>query len=247
MKNENVPAGNFHARVIAVLQKVSMVEREYISSLSEGERNAVGTYQDWAPKDRLAHITYWHRRVVENLSYLSRNQSLPEYPELEECNRQNFEENRDKPAQAIIREAEAVMRAIPLALQPFSEEDLRSPGKFPGDGQTTLLSYLLGGFYIHSVFHLCEGYLKLGMVDEVDRLADQMVADILSLDDSPRMRGTILYDRACFYAVSGKLDQALQTLEQSLNLRPDLKEWASQDSDLNNLHADPAFLALVGS
>lgn len=236
---------DFHSQLIGIIQKSHRMVLNYINSLSGGERSAGGTWEVWAPKDQLSHITYWERRAVELLSYVSRGQIPPKYPDYEECNRLNFEETRDKPVEMLLREYESVQESIGQVLKRFTEEDLRVVGKHPSNKETTLLAYILNNYYSHSLTHVTDGYLKLGDTTRVDRLADQMVTDILSLDDSPRNHGTTLYNRACFYALTGNNQKALETLRQSMVSRPDLKQWAKEDTDLAGLRDDPEFIALL--
>lgn len=236
---------DFHAQLHKILQNSRRMVMDYLHSLSEVERGSSGTWEVWAPKDHLSHINYWERRVVEMLSYLSRGQNPPVYPHYEECNRQNFDETTDKTVEALIREFEGVQGSIALVLNRFSEEDLRTVGKHPFDKETTLLAYIIGNYYSHPLTHLADAYLKLGDATIVNRLGDQMVRDILSLDDSPRMRGTVLYNRACLFALTGKGTQALENLRQSIGYRPDLKQWAKDDTDLASLREMPEFIALI--
>ncbi|MRR31467.1 hypothetical protein EG834_14345, partial [bacterium] len=94
---------SFQTHLMGLIKKSHRLELEYLNSLSDGERNATGTFEQWAPKDRISHNTYWRRRCLESLSYISRDQHPPEYPPYEECNRQNFDETRGKAVQALLR------------------------------------------------------------------------------------------------------------------------------------------------
>lgn len=236
---------DFHSQLRDIIQKSQRVVMDYMNSLSEGERSASGTWETWAPKDQLSHITYWQRRGVEFLSYVSRGQNPPKYPPYEECNRLNFEETKDKPVEMLLREYKAVQESLGEVLKRFTEEDLRALGKHPFDKEATLLGYILHNHYSHNLTHVVDGYLKLGDTAAVDLLADQMVTDILSLDDSPRSRGTTIYNRACFYALAGSRNKALESLRESMVYRPDLKQWAKEDTDLVSLRDDPEFIALL--
>lgn len=236
---------DFHAQLMGVLQKPHRTMMNFMNSLSEAERSAAGTWENWAPKDQLSHITYWNRRAVECLAYVSRGQTPPKYPHYEECNRLNFDETKDKPVEMLLRETEAVQESLILVLKRFTEDDLRTTGKHPFNKEATLLEYVLHNFYSHVLTHVTDAYLKLGDTKTVDRAADQMVTDILSLDDSPRSRGTVLYNRACFYALTGNKPQALEFLKQGIEHRSDLKQWAKEDPDLISLRDEPQFIALL--
>lgn len=236
---------NLHTQILGIIKKSHRIVLHYLNSLSEIDRADFGTYENWAPKDRLAHINYWQHRCLEALSYISRGQSPPEYPSYEECNRLNFAETKDKTYHMLMRDADTLQKTIPLVLERFTEEDLTVVGRHPHQKESTLLAYILNDFYNHPVFHVSDAYLKLGDLPSANRLQDQMVGDVLGLDDNPRTQGTVLYDRACFHALSGDPDQALVVLQKSLALRPDLKTWALEDNDLESLRGNPQFLALT--
>ena len=51
------------------------------------------------------------------------------------------------------------------------------------------------------------------------------------------MKGHILYNLACFYALHEQLEKAAFNLERALKLAPELKEWSLKDSDLRYLYA----------
>ena len=242
-----MPPKDIPSHLMGLIKKAHRLELEYLSSLSEGERQAAGTYEQWAPKDRISHITYWRRRSVETLSYLSRGQNPPEYPGYEECNRQNFEETKNISIQSLLREAETVLSAFSLALARFSEEDYRKPNFHPHLKNRTLLGYAINDAYFHPLYHITDAYLKLGNIAKVNQLQDQMVTDITAIDDAPRSFGTVYYDRACFYALTGDRERAVELLAKSFTLRPELVNWAREDGDLTNLREEAGFQALLNS
>ena len=54
------------------------------------------------------------------------------------------------------------------------------------------------------------------------------------------------YNRACFAAICGDREETLRLLEIALEKRQVPRDWARQDPDLESLHDDPRFWALVG-
>jgi hypothetical protein len=55
-----------------------------------------------------------------------------------------------------------------------------------------------------------------------------------------------LYNQACFHELGGRLDEARALLPEAFRARPDLTEWAQQDSDLEALRGGLAALATAG-
>ena len=236
---------DIQTHLMGLIRKSHRLELEYLNSLSDGARTANGTFEEWAAKDRISHNTYWRRRCIETLSYLSRDQNPPEYPTYEECNRQNFDETRELSVQALLRESDQVITAIPMALERFSEEDFRKQGFHPSLKTNTLLWYTLHNCYQHPLYHISEAYLQLGSLKRMNEVQDLLVEDVAGIDNSPYVLGTVLYDRACFYAMVGAVDQALELLQKSINYRPDVAAWASEDPDLVSLHEDTRFQQMI--
>jgi hypothetical protein len=55
-----------------------------------------------------------------------------------------------------------------------------------------------------------------------------------------------LYNLACIEALTGRTDEAVGHLRAAFELRPQLREFAKEDTDLDSLRDDPGFRELVG-
>lgn len=51
----------------------------------------------------------------------------------------------------------------------------------------------------------------------------------------------ILYNLACFEALAGRGDDALEHLAEAVEADPRTREWAQKDSDFDSIRADPRF------
>ena len=60
------------------------------------------------------------------------------------------------------------------------------------------------------------------------------------------IRNTDEYNQACFEAICGNTDKALELLKIGLEKKRVSKVWAKQDPDLENIRDDPRFKKLVG-
>jgi len=67
---------------------------------------------------------------------------------------------------------------------------------------------------------------------------------VTALAEMPTLYGAARYNLACFYALSGQNEKAMNELREALQLRPDLLEWSKQDADLATLRHLPAYQAL---
>ncbi|HEY3012920.1 MAG TPA: protein kinase [Gemmatimonadales bacterium] len=55
----------------------------------------------------------------------------------------------------------------------------------------------------------------------------------------------MLYNMACFFAVQGEHDEAISCLEKAVQLGFGLREWIENDTDLESLHSDPRYQAVL--
>jgi adenylate cyclase len=55
----------------------------------------------------------------------------------------------------------------------------------------------------------------------------------------------VLYNVACFYTGLGETQRAIDLLEQAVRLGWGDRAWMEHDSDLETLHAEPRFQALL--
>ena len=78
----------------------------------------------------------------------------------------------------------------------------------------------------------------LGRDDEANQWA--LAAEEIAPEDPPT-----LYNLACFHAVAGRGDKALDLLERGADLGWNRFEWASQDADLNSIRSHPRFIKLL--
>jgi len=69
------------------------------------------------------------------------------------------------------------------------------------------------------------------------------VASSTFVDD--RSRGTAAYNLGCFFARHGRADEALPYLKAGIELRPALRDWAKQDSDVDPIRTEPELVALL--
>jgi hypothetical protein len=72
----------------------------------------------------------------------------------------------------------------------------------------------------------------------------RILEEMTSLEDSDSWQGTNLYNDACYQALFGDRERAVEILEKALSLNPELTEWSKQDSDLDSLRKMKAFKAI---
>ena len=212
-----------------------------MADLSPGERNTRGTWENWSSKDETAHVIAWQLNTVARLAALLHHEDLPDFSDIEQINRAVFDTNRDRPLAEIVADGDQAVTDFSALLAPLSEDDVTQPGRFSDQEKRSIVDLGIGDLFWHPVTHFSYFYLRHGAVARATEIQEVSVAAVA---DVPAWLGTARYNLACFFAVSGQTEKALQELRAALQMRPELIEWSRQDPDLVSLHDEPGYQAL---
>lgn len=211
--------------------------------LTDEERSHSGTLKAWAHRDYLVHMTEWKRITAEWLAAVRQGQEYVEEDYLV-VNDAMYEKYHDCPWSKVEELMDGSNRELLFQLQSLSEEDLNTQGRFPGVSGV-LWKRIAGNGFIHIISHLGPIYIERGELEYVDAMRRREAALVANLDDSPAWQATSHYNLACHYALIGNKQRALELLDTSLRVDPNLIDWSQQDTDLVSLHNDPDFHALL--
>lgn len=235
------------SRILALLHFAREQERRMIERLSAEERNIIGAPERWAAKDYLANIVVWKELQTEKLAAVQRGETPHVWRDPQvahQINSDGFLRFRNRSFQEVQDEAERAFQAFIAQVERLSEEELNDPNHFAWlEGEP-----LRGETMWNGVWRPCNQIAAFYLQSERRLDAFQLQADLLDAvrraNMPPENLGYVVYNHACFYAINGWPDQALQLLPEALRLRPTLVEWSRHDSDLDSLRANPAFQAI---
>src|SRR5450432_2265148 len=226
-------------RVLDVLQRENADQQQFLKDLTDSERAEDGRPDRWAPKEMLAHLAAWQDRRTQQLAAVLDGKTPPAFEDVEEINTADFEKFHKMPWQDVLAFVNATISTLIEQTRTLPEDALTNP---QANGRP-LWSSVVGDGYAHPQTHLAGFYVQRGQLQRATQM-QEAAAEALSQFDKPFGRGTALYNLACFYALNGQSGKALTLLPEALKLAPDLLEWSKQDSDLESLHNEPAYLAL---
>ena len=224
--------------LVTQLRTMRDAERDLFGGLDAAIRDRAMRPNDWSPKDHQAHLTAWKGRQANRIRAVREGEAFPTDDREDDVINAELQALRaDWRWEAIAAEADEVSEGL------ISE--VRAAG-----GQLLLDSNrLVGGIFGNGPFHAATHFgwlLEGGIGMDAARVAAFMDAEVrlLASTDLPDAdRGTGLYNIACTHALAGRLDRARPLLRDAFRLRPDLAEWATQDSDLVSLRGEIASLA----
>ena len=214
--------------IVATLVAARAAERDLIGSLPEQVRLAPGPDGGWTPKDIQAHLSLWKARQAARHAAAQRGEEIePPDEDLDATNAELYASRADWSWDAIAAEAEAVTDQLIAEIQATDLATLT--------GNERVLGGTMGNGASHTLEHLQALAHAHGKDERVLALAHE-VEDIIRASGFPDSdKGVFLYNQACFHALAGRLDEARALLPEAFKSRPDLAEWAQQDTDLEAL------------
>lgn len=200
----------------------------------------------WTAKDQLAHLTAWRQVAAMEFDAVRTGGLGPTVSDNDKiANAEIYERTHNQPASSIRDAGQSSWDSLAAALEACSEEDLAKP-RLRHPEQDESLSQLIPN---HAYFHLAE-HLVYWHSDRGDEAAAEEAAKwgcevATSTFPDDRGRGVAAYNLGCFYAARGRAEEAMPLLRKGIELRPDLREWAKQDTDLDPIRSTPALTSLL--
>ncbi|HTK06335.1 MAG TPA: ClbS/DfsB family four-helix bundle protein [Ktedonobacteraceae bacterium] len=227
-------AQHFKTIVLDLLQQGHLDEEAFLQELNETERTAIGTPDLWSARDHVAHRTFWRQNLVLNLTAILQHQELPPSEESEELlNAMAFEQHRLLPWSDILAESERVYAELIKLTEQLSEEDLTASNRFTWfSGENPLYAAILGRCYEHDQEHLVQYYLDRHDLPRAIQIREKCASRVIQAEVPAWVKGSFLYNLACFYAQLNQLEKATALLQEALALAPALKERSKSDPEL---------------
>jgi tetratricopeptide (TPR) repeat protein len=236
------------SRKLALKQLIEQAQAEQHSfrdGLSQAQRSAMGTPDHWSAKDVTAHIIFWNDRLAADMEAATRDVAPAERAEdFNEANRRVFETHRDWPWENLLEFEQKASARLVAALDGLSEDVLDDPKRFDWTEGRPLWWRVAFTVFFHALDHLSKLYIEWGESERAQELQERIAQDMGKLDDSDPWQGTIIYNLACFYALNGQTELAMEKLRRAFELNSWLVDWSKEDSDLDSLRNLPDFQAL---
>ena len=234
------------AEILDLLERAYEEQQAFAAGLSDEERAAPGTPEQWAARDLVAHVVTWQERLAHNIHAASRGETPPAVGDVDQANAEIFEQHRNRPWEDILAYAARAVEVLAETVRAMRDDDLLSTQTLPWQRNRPLWRTIVGTGYVHPLSHLTQYYAEHGQAGRGAALSEEAARRLAQLDDSPDWRGTVQYNLACYYALAGQHDSAMEALCEALHLAPDLTEWSKQDTDLVSLRERPDYQSLYG-
>lgn len=235
-----MPENSIKAQLIDLLKAGRVFEQQWLAELSDADRAADGLADKWAVKDVFAHLFYWRGHTVQRLAAALSGETPIAADDFERLNRENFEVQRQRSWAELVAEEARIYQELVALIGKISEEDLTTPDRFAWQ-RGSLARSVLGNGYEHPLLHVAQAYAEAGQQLRANQIQEEAAAQLMRF---PEMQSAAHYNLACFYALNGQPQKALNKLREALQTNPALRDWSRQDADLNSLHGDSEYEAL---
>jgi len=227
--------------LIKLLERTQAEEEAFVGQLSPQEREQVSKVSDWSAKDMIAHLAGWKLRMADRLAALGRGEARADVDEIDAENALIWSEYCDRSWGEVTRASSLGHRRLIDGLQVMSANDLHDADRFESQKGQPLWRSVAGNGCTHPMMHLAEAYVKRGQAARAQAMMEDLSEGLARLDDSPRWLGVVRYNLACYLALAGEKNKAVELLGEALRLHPGLTEWSRQDTDLVSLHGLPEY------
>lgn len=222
---------------MATIQQALLVA---LAAGREMEAELVGACDDsppprpgaWTIRDHLAHIAHYCEHAAAALDAVRTGAPTPAdaEAELDERNARILAENRGVSAAEAVEWANASYELLVRAVEQCSDEDLLAPRSLGSDVPVWRL--VPGCAWGHIGQHLVHWHLDRCEPAAAERAALRVHEIEMAGVDDPSQRAGATYNLGCFYATTGRPDEAVALVREALARAPDLREWAPRDPDL---------------
>jgi tetratricopeptide (TPR) repeat protein len=235
---------NLKEKLIDLLESTGREEQTYITSLTEAQRSATGTPEQWSSKDILVHIGFWENQLANRLSAALKNEEEHPAGDYQKVNEEIFEQHRFDTWEQVIDYSTQANNALIEVTQALSDDQLTSIDLLESQQNQPIWKRIVGNGHTHPLLHLAQCFAQAGQAEYASQMMEEATCLEVALDDSPESIGNGRYNLACHYALIGETAKAIPLLAEAFEYLPSLVEWSKQDTDLDCLRDLPEFQAL---
>jgi tetratricopeptide (TPR) repeat protein len=234
-------------KLIELLERTQDEEEAFVAQLTAQERERVGKADDWSAKDLTAHLAGWKLRMADRLAALGRGETAAQTDEIDAENALIWSEYSDRSWEEVVRASSLGHRRLIDGLQAMLVDDLHDADRFESQKGQPLWRSVASDGCTHPMMHLAEAHVRRGQAARATAMMESLSEGLAQLDKSPRWVGVVRYNLACYLALAGEKNRAIEILGDALRLHPGLIEWSRQDTDLASLHGLPGYERLCAS
>jgi hypothetical protein len=219
-----------------LLQNQRKLEREFVAEATVDDAPPSA----WTAALTMFHLARWRGRLLHAMSEYAGGRTFdPPTGPIDELN------DAELSAGAAVSLAEAASEsdaAFGRLLQHWSKLGDRP---FKWFMASTTAEALVRNSYSHPRIHMAGYHLDRGDTRRAHRIFEETAAELREAEATPHILGAALCNLAGVRVAQGRLDEALDLLDEALPMRTDLVAPVAGDPDFDKVRDSPRFRALV--
>lgn len=224
--------------ILPLLQKESDVEKAYVAEAAGRPEPSSG----WTPTMTMFHLAKWRERLWNGLTEADAEQPVHAPPgNIDELNDAEMAGAEGVSLAEAGEQCEAALTSIMAMWETMGDQP------FKWFTAETTGEAILRNSYWHPRIHLADQFINWGEANRGERLIEETVSELRAVKAHGRILGAAVYNLAGVRARQLRTDEALDLLEESLEMREDLRTDAAEDADFASLRDDPRFRALTAT
>lgn len=232
-------------KLLHLMQSTYKEELEFAARMREQQPEPPSAPDNWSGKDNLAHVAHWQAHLADNLQAIREGKPPVRVEQLHLANDSAYQAHRADTWEQVLEFLQKSYQRLVQDTQGFSQAELDSCEFFPWQTNRPLWRTIAGYAVLHPFSHLAGVSARFGLSERILANYQALLPELLGMDDDQAWQGSVYYDLACFCALAGAKENALQALATAFSLTPDLRQWSQQDSDLDSLRGEAGFQALL--
>ncbi len=221
--------GEFKQKLLELVNWVYQEENILIDRLTDEERSETGTIKKWSAKDIIAHIAFWKLLRAKSIADVLKGETLRELGDYNKINEEIFKEYSSRSWKDVIDFSDEAYNYLKKIVDSATEEDLNSKKSFPLLGDKEIWKIILIYCCLHPMDHFDKYYTNRNQTYYAINLWKEALDLLEKLPASPGIIGNAKYNLARYYALSGQKFMATRTLNQAVQLNPDLIKRSTED------------------
>lgn len=219
--------------LLDLLHQARLAQNAFVQTLAPSEQAAIGTPAYWSAKDHVAHMTFWRQQLILKVRAILQHETPAGMDDFEQLNPVVFASQQQRPWSEVLSESDRAYAELAALVDQLHDDDLTAVARFDWipDGRP-LYALFMGYCYEHTQQHLAQYYLDRNDLAQALCTYEAWAGRVVQAEAPSALKGSVLYNLACFYATHAEVDKAITTLQQACTLYPSLKEFARTDPDL---------------
>jgi hypothetical protein len=168
-------------RLIQILNCINIEEENLLKIMTEN-KDLIGDYENWTPKDIVAHISEWRFIASKKLKSIKRNHYVSFHENLDTINRTNYDKHKYDTIEDIKLFSKSSCEALKKGIEVFDNSELQEQGKLSGFN-APLWRYIIIDSFLHPVAHIIFYYLKIQDFSKAFKILESNYLLITELDN----------------------------------------------------------------